>query len=115
MANGPVSGSEGCSPACSFQHEKDSMVKSPDDKCPTGSMPQSAQEENHHEIETVAKIGTTISSEWNIKVVPEPTGEGNMPAPPEVLDGLSNVGEVEIFYKLEPKHFAHADGHVRVA
>ena len=38
-----------------------------------------------------------------------------MPAPPEVGDGGSQVGPVEVLQEVEAEHPAHADGHVAVA
>ena len=37
-----------------------------------------------------------------------------MPAPPEIPDGLRQVGEIEVFHESEAEHFAHPDRHVRI-
>ena len=38
-----------------------------------------------------------------------------MPTPPEVLDGVGHVRNVEVLGKSEPHEQSHADGHVGVA
>ena len=56
-----------------------------------------------------------VAAQGNVDVVPEPAGQGDVPAPPELRDAAGQVGVVEVLQEREPQHAAHADGHVRIA
>ena len=49
------------------------------------------------------------------KVVAEPGGKRNVPAPPEFPDGLRGVGKIKIFEEGKAEHFSEADRHVGIA
>ena len=55
-----------------------------------------------------------VAPQGDVDVVPEPGGQGDMPAPPEVRDGNRQIGAVEVLQKVEAEHTTHADGHVAV-
>src|SRR5580704_17205253 len=102
-------------PRGAFQHQENSVAKSPYHKGPARAVPQAAEQEHRDEVEVVARGRNAVAAERNIDVVAEPGGERDVPAPPEIADGLGSVGKLEIFDKLEAEHFSHADGHVRIA
>lgn len=54
------------------------------------------------------------SAERNVKVVPEPSGERDVPPPSEFGDRAGDVRVVEVFQKVEPEHAAQANRHVGV-
>ena len=103
------------SPARPFQHQKNAVIKSPHHKCPARPVPQAAQEKHSDEVETVAGFGNAVAAERNIKIVAKPARQRDVPAPPEIPDGLRGVGKIEIFDEREAEHFAQPDRHVRVA
>ncbi len=49
------------------------------------------------------------------EVVPEPGAQGDVPPPPELLDGPGGVGQVEVLQEPEAEEPPQADGHVAVA
>ena len=51
----------------------------------------------------------------DIEVVPQPAGEGHVPAAPEVLQGDGAVGAVEVLGEPDPQQEGDPDGDVRVA
>ena len=77
--------------------------------------PRTAEKEHHHEINIGSPFGHAIAAKRNVKVITKPGRERDVPAPPEIPDGLCHVGKLEVFEKLEAEHFAHPNRHVRVA
>ena len=55
-----------------------------------------------------------VAAERNINIIPEPGGQGNMPAAPEFLDGKGKIGAFEIRHQTNPEHPGAADGNVGV-
>ena len=55
------------------------------------------------------------TAERNIDIVLEPSGEGNVPAAPEVDEGGREVGTVEVHHQLEAEEPGHAAGGIGVA
>ena len=77
-------------------------------------MPQSAKEKNDHEIQASACIRDAVSAERDIQIIPEPAGQGDVPAAPKIPEGLGDVGVIKILKKLEAEHLSQPHGHVRV-
>ena len=59
-------------------------------------------------------VGQEHVVERRKEVVPQPRGEGDVPAAPEVGEGVGLVGGVEVLGDGKAEHEANADGHVGV-
>lgn len=97
-------------------HDKKGTVQqAPDDKIPTGSVPESAQEKDQKEVERSALFAAPVSAQRDIQVVSEPAGKGNVPPAPELAERAGDVGIIEVDAQLKAEKSPKADGHVRVA
>ena len=76
-------------------------------------MSETRSQENHKKVEI--DIALPTSAERNIEVIPEPLGQGNVPAPPELGDAGGDVGIVEVVLELKAEHLTQADGHLGIA
>src|ERR1035438_6643943 len=55
------------------------------------------------------------AAQGNVEVVAQPTGERDVPAPPEVRHAGRQVRTPEVDREVKSEQLGHADGHVRVA
>ena len=90
------------------------MPQAPQHKGPVGPMPKACGEKDDEFIEIGAGRSLPVAPQWDVQIVPEPGAEGDVPPPPELLDGLGGIGQVEVLQKPEAEHPAQADGHVAV-
>ena len=70
---------------------------------PTGAVPQSAQEEDDDVMEVRPAWAAPVAAQGNVDVIPEPGGERDVPAPPELPDGSGHIGIVEVLKELESR------------
>src|SRR6185436_19037404 len=98
-----------------FQHEEEAVIQSPRDEGPTRAVPQAAEEKHDDEIEVIARLRAAVAAERDVEVVAEPARQRDVPAPPEFLHRLRDVGMLKILEELKPEHLPEADRHVRVA
>ena len=77
------------------------MVGAPCDEVPARSMPETAQKEDHYQVEIDSRFRDPVSSQRNVEIVTKPRGKRNMPAAPEFLDRLRDVGIIEVFHEFE--------------
>ena len=82
---------------------------------PRGTVPQAAEQHGEHEVAVGGRLGAPIAPEGDVEVVPQPTRERDVPAPPEVLDGQGRVGTVEVLREADAEQQGDADRDVRVA
>src|SRR5690606_30351159 len=55
------------------------------------------------------------SSQGNVKIVSEPTGEGNMPSSPEFRQIPGKIGKLKVAQQFEAQKFGGAHGYIRIA
>ena len=96
------------------RQEKNRMERAPGDKRPVRPMPQTADQEDHEGVPDDLRLGAPASAQRDIHVIPEPGGQGYMPATPELGDIPAEIREAEVPHRLESEQLSNADGHVRV-
>ena len=60
-------------------------------------MPKPGTEKHDGLMEGRAPAPLAVAAQGDVQVVPEPAGQGDVPTPPEFLDGGADIGVVEIF------------------
>ena len=98
-----------------LQGGEHAVPDSPEHEGSAGPVPEAAQQEHQGLIQRLACLALAVSAQRDVEVIPEPGGQGDVPAPPEVRNGGSYVGVPEVLRRLKAKHAAQADGHVAVA
>ena len=88
------------------------MERAPDDEIPPRPVPKPAKEHGEEKIEVAPPAAEAVAAERDVEVVAEKTGEGDVPAPPEIDDVAGFVGRVEIERKRDVEHPPEADRHV---
>src|SRR5215472_15061311 len=92
-----------------------SVEGAPDDEGPVGAVPEAAQQEDDGQVEEVAAQRDPIAAQRYVDVVPEPGGERDVPAGPELGDRLGQIGSIEVLHQLDAVYTGDATGDVRVA
>ena len=98
-----------------FDHQKRCKIKSPHDKIPGGSVPETGEEPDHQKIAEPFGEGDTVSSEGDINVITKPGAEGDMPSAPEFGNTCRKIGIIEILREFKTKDPAETDSHIAVA
>ena len=78
-------------------------------------MPQAADQKGDHGVAVLPLSPLPVSPQWDVQVVPEPGGQGDVPPPPELGDAFGDIGVVEVGQELKTQHPSQAGGHVGVA
>lgn len=78
-------------------------------------MPEAAHQEHHEDVVVPTPLHHPVASERDVEVIPEPGGEGDVPAAPKLLDGFREIGSAEVLHQVKAHHPSRPDGHVRVA
>ena len=66
-------------------------------------------------VEKPSGAADSVSAKGNVKVIPKPASQRNMPPTPELSDAGRYIGVVEIFGKVKSQHFSQPDSHIAVA
>lgn len=90
------------------------MKHAPQHKGPIGSVPDSADQKDHHDIEVCPQFSSPVSAQGDVDICPQEPGEGHMPPVPEIRDGVCFVGGVKILGQFNVEQAADADRHVAV-
>ena len=98
-----------------FQQQQHGVVHAPQHKVPAGAVPQSGEEPDDGNVQQLAAQPLAVAAQRDIHILPEPCGQADVPAPPELRDGAGLVGIVEVLQKPEAEQTSKADGHVGVA
>ena len=91
------------------------MAQTPEDEGPVGAVPETGAEKDQEAVDRRPPGAFPVAAQGIIKIFPEPGGEGNMPAAPEIADGAGRIGEEKVFADGKAEHFPHADSHVGIA
>ena len=97
-----------------LQDGKQPVPQTPENKCPVRPVPQTGGQKDDEFVEVRPQLAAVTASERDIKIVPEPGGQGDMPPSPEFLDRRGGIRIIEIFQEPEPEDPSHTDGHVAV-
>ena len=68
--------------------EENKIIQSPENKVPTGTMPQPCQRPDDKKVNDRPTAAFPVAAERYVYIVPEETAQGNMPAPPEFCDSI---------------------------
>ena len=98
-----------------FQDQKQSVIKSPENKSGSCAMPHSGKEKHDQKVSVGAKRSFPVPAKGNVHIIPEPGGQGNMPPSPEFFHRAGHVGIIKVLLKLEAEHFPKADCHIGIA
>ena len=94
------------------RHQIQPMQQSPSHIRGAGAMPYAAEREHHQGIEILAGQPFPVASQRDVYIVPEPGAEGDMPAPPELLNGGGKEGAAEILRQIDPQHGGNAPANI---
>src|SRR2546423_14678939 len=78
-------------------------------------MPKAAQEHCQEEVEVGARAPSAVSAQWDVKVITQPRGEGDVPALPELGEVGGEVWIVEILRQPKAQGGGAANSHIGVA
>lgn len=73
-------------------------------------MPDAADRECGKDVEVCAGLSLSVATEGEIDVFAEPSGEGYVPAAPEVGDGMGEIRAPKVVDKVEAEEFSDAYG-----
>ena len=88
------------------------MKASPKDEVEGSSVPKTAQQHRHQEIEVLAELAVAITTKRNIEVVLQPRRKADVPTAPKLCDGFGFIGTVEVLGELESEQKSNTDGHI---
>ena len=78
-------------------------------------MPQTSDRHGQQQVAVSCERAAAIAAHRDVKVVANPARQGQVPAPPKILDAVRQIGMVEVLWKMETEHLANANGHCAVA
>lgn len=91
------------------------MHGAPDHKGPGGAVPEPAQQKSNEKIAQGAGSAAAVAAERDIKIIPQPAGKRNVPAPPEILNIAGLVRRVEVPGQMNIEKKRAAYSHVAIA
>ena len=95
-----------------LKHHYQTEIDTPDNEVPACSVPHSSEKPYHHDVKNLM---AAVASHRYVDIVAEEAAERNVPAAPEIADGVAAVGVTEVLVEVETKAAANADSHVAVA
>src|SRR5690606_8838020 len=109
MPEGPPHRVQKAARGTPLQDQKPAVIQPPDDKTPTGAVPEPAEKEHEEQVCVRAKRALPVAAQRDVEIIAKPGAQADMPTPPELPDTLGNVGPLKIFQKLEAEHMAQAN------
>lgn len=91
------------------------MQATPCDKCPIGTMPQSAEQKDYHDVEHPTADTHTTAAKGDIEIVAEPCGERDMPSVPKLTDAGAEIGCAEVIHKVVAHRLGTAESYGAIA
>jgi len=91
------------------------MQAAPDHKVPAGPMPESSQQHRDHQVDVGADNAFAIAPQGDIEIIPQPGGKRDMPTAPEIGDGSSHIGHVEVDGQVEAHQGGETDSDIGIA
>ena len=90
-----------------IEGQKGSVQTSPQHKRPTGTVPQTAQQHGDQHIQILSNRAVAVAAEWDINVIPEKIGKGDVPGTPETDQRSALIGTVKVNGNIDPEQFTH--------
>ena len=91
------------------------VVEPPEQEVPPRPVPDAGEEPHDQDVAHPLGPGHAVPPQREIDVLPEPGGQGDVPALPKLYHRAGNIGVVEVLQEVEAEHLPQADGHVAVA
>ena len=91
------------------------VQRPPDYKGPVGAMPEAADHEHEKRVQSCPPRAEPVAAQRNIEVLAEPSGEGDMPPAPEILDVRGEVGIGEVPRHVQREQPGASDSDIRIA
>ena len=82
--------------AAACDNRKNTMQDAPEHERPVRTMPESAAEVNYHNIDTGTQTTFSVAAEGNINISCKETGQGFMPAAPEVSNSNCLIRRIKV-------------------
>ena len=87
----------------------------PDHKMDARPVPETARQKDDHAVCIFPEFSLPAAAERYIEIIPEPGGERDVPAPPELRHRLRGVRRVEVLHQPDAEDLCRADRDRRVA
>lgn len=97
-----------------FQDLVNAVNSAPYDIVDAGAVPESAGQEGKNQIQAMPEGAFAAAAQGNIYIIPEPSGERNMPAAPELADAVRKVRAFKVLLQFDPEELGAADGNIRI-
>ena len=91
------------------------LEKPPGYEGPSGPVPEAAEEEGDCHKQQFFPQALPVAPQGDVDVFPEPAGEGDVPAPPELRQGGGKIGGLEVYHQIDPHGLGTAPGDVGIA
>ena len=66
-----------------LKQQEESVINTPEHEVPACSMPESGQCPYDEDISDMSERRNTVSTEWNVDIIPEPASKRDVPSSPE--------------------------------
>lgn len=90
------------------------MQCSPDHEGPSGSVPDTADEERKEQVGASAREGASVAAQGDIDITFEPSRQGHVPTAPKILDIERLIRRVEIFRQPDTEQQAASNRHIGI-
>ena len=84
-------------------NEIETMQSSPYYECPICAVPETANQHGQQQVAISLRSSLAVASHRYVDIVPQPCGQGDVPAFPKFTDAAREVRLVEIFHQLDPQ------------
>ena len=93
-------------------HHDDAEVDTPEDKVPACAVPHSGEEPHDEDVHCLM---LAVAAHRDIYIIAEEAAERDMPAMPEVGDGVATIRMTEVLIEMETYHAAETYRHVAIS
>ena len=97
---------------CLFDDQQNAEVKTPHDKVPAGTVPQSRAEPYDCDVQ---QLMLPVAAQGDIHIVTEECSQRDVPSAPEFGCGSRYIGVLEVFGEVEAAHKSQTDSHIGIA
>ena len=94
---------------------KQTVKKSPQNKGPVGTMPQTAAQKYDHDVQVGSQDTSAAAAQRDVYVSGEEPCQCFVPAVPKFRNGQCFVGGIKINGQIDVHHGTDADGHIAVS
>ena len=95
--------------------QEDPVYDTPDHKVQSLTMPEAADQKNHHDVAVLPHSSLSGASQRKVDVLDKPIIQADMPAVPELFEVDGKEGIVKVPFHGKTEHCSGPDGHVGIA